>query len=385
MFSELRRKLALQFTAIVFVLMMLTGVVFLAIEYAETHVELDRGLEQSAHIASDIYLPIDAKEAQWLRTSDAAVRIVGPDGSVLYEADAFARLRVPVGTEGFSNTRLGVDTYRIYTTRLPSGGLLQLAALDRIGMAQLWQEARLFFIASVVVSLVTFLAGLYFARRSLAPAERMFLQLQQFTHDASHELRTPLAVVNSELDLALRTGEHEAGIRAAKEELRKGSEVVEALLELASLDSAILDAQRLDLSALVGDEIERFAPIAAERSVRLLDRVAPGVAAHGDERLVRELTANLLGNALKFTPSGGEVTVSVSREQLRVSDTGPGIPADELERIFARLYQADPSRAQEGYGLGLAIAKRIAEVHGWGIRAESETGQGATFIVSLHG
>jgi two-component system sensor histidine kinase CiaH len=384
-FSRLRLKLALQFTAIVFVLTLLAGVVFLVIEYVETHHHLDRGLELSAHIASDIYLPVDAQEAAWLRRRDAAVRIVGPDGSVLYEADAFARLRVPVGSTGFTSVRLGADTYRIYTTRLRTGGLLQLAALERIGIAQLKGEARVFFLASVAVSLVTFLAGLYFARRSLAPAERMFVQLQQFTHDASHELRTPLAVVNSELDLALRTGDYEKGVRAAKEELRKGSEIVEGLLQLASLDSATLDAHPFDLSALVQHEVRRFGPLAADRAIELRDQVTPAVTARGDERLAAQLIANLLGNALKFTPCGGHITTSLMRDQLRVSDTGPGIQTAELERVFERFYQVDASRAQEGHGLGLAIAKRIAEVHGWRIWAESQAGHGATFVVSLRG
>lgn len=385
MFTGLRMKLALQFTAIVFVLMLLTGAVFIAIEYYETHASLDQGLELSAHIASDIYLPVDPQEAEWLRRSDAAVRIVGPDGSLLYEADTFARLHAPIGPTGFSSVRLGTDTYRVYTTRLPAGGFLQLAALDRIGAAQLRDEARLFILASLFVSLFTFLAGLYFAQKSLEPAQRMFVRLEQFTHDASHELRTPLAVVNSELDLALRTGDYERGIRAAKAELRKGSEMVEDLLQLASLDRITLDAQPVDMSALVEGEVERFGPLAIERGIRMRGDVSPGVSVKGDARLIAQLTAVLLVNALKFTPAGGEVKVTLTRARLRVGDTGPGIPAAEIERIFERFYQADTSRAQAGHGLGLAIARHIAEVHGWRIWAESELGHGATFFVSLRG
>jgi signal transduction histidine kinase len=385
MFAGLRFKLALQFTGMVFVLMMLTGAVFLALEYGETHYELDRSLERSARIAGDIYFPIDSREADRLRRLDFAARIIGSDGSLLYEADTFARLIVPASSPGFSNVRLGADTYRIYATRLPAGGLLELAALDRIGISQLFTEARAFLLASIVVSLVTFLAGLFFARKSLAPAERMFVQLQQFTNDASHELRTPLAVVNSELDLALKTGDHENGIRAAKKELRRGSEIVEGLLQLAALDSVTLDAQPLDLSALVEGEVQRFARLAAENDIEVGDQIEASVSVRGDFHLVAQLLANLLENALKFTAPGGKVTVSLTPADLRVSDTGPGIPADELQRVFERFYQTDSSRSEEGHGLGLAIARRIAEVHGWSIRAESPPGRGATFVVSLRG
>jgi signal transduction histidine kinase len=101
--------------------------------------------------------------------------------------------------------------------------------------------------------------------------------------------------------------------------------------------------------------------------------------------LASQLVANLIGNAIKFTPPGGEVSVSLTRSALRVSDTGPGIAAKDLPHIFERFYQADDSRSQEGHGLGLAISRNIAELHGWHIRADSQPGHGAVFTVALRG
>ena len=243
----------------------------------------------------------------------------------------------------------------------------------------------MFFIAAVLVSALTAVLGLWFARRSLAPAERMFERLTQFTHDASHELRTPLAVINSELDLALRTGDHEEHIAAAKDELKVGAQLVTDLLGLAELDDATLDGLPVDMSLLVGREAERLAPLAERKGLRLGTDIEPGVIVKADEGLAAQLVANLVGNALKFTPPGGEVAVSLTRGALRVSDTGPGIAAEDLPHIFGRFYQADDSRSQDGHGLGLAIARNIAEVHGWRIRAESVPGRGAGFVVTLHG
>jgi signal transduction histidine kinase len=266
---------------------------------------------------------------------------------------------------------------------MPTGGFMQLAALERIGVGQLMGEARLFFIASLLVSLLTFLAGLYFAQKSLEPAQRMFVRLEQFTHDASHELRTPLAVINSELDLALRTGDHERHIVAAKEEVKAGAALIDDLLGLAALDSTTLDGHPVDLSALVEREVERSAPLAQAEGVRLESLVQPGVVARADEGLATQLVANLLGNAIKFTPRDGVITVTLTRNALRVQDTGPGIATEDLAHVFERFYQADGSRSQDGHGLGLAIARNIAEVHSWRIGVQSRPGKGATFIVTF--
>ena len=241
-----------------------------------------------------------------------------------------------------------------------------------------------FFVAALLVTVLTAVLGLWFARRSLAPAERMFRRLTQFTHDASHELRTPLAVVNTELDLALRSADPRAHIEAAKDELKGGARLIDDLLGLAALDAATLEGEPVDLSALVEREVERVSAAAADKDIGLRTELAPRVVVRAEAGLAAQLVGNLLGNAVKFTPEGGEVTVTLTRAALRVRDTGPGIAARDLPHIFARFYQADDSRAQEGHGLGLAIARDIAEAHGWRLRAESPPGGGALFTLELH-
>jgi signal transduction histidine kinase len=157
------------------------------------------------------------------------------------------------------------------------------------------------------------------------------------------------------------------------------------LLGLAALDAATLDGHPADLSLLVGREAERLGPLAERKGIRLRTDLEPGVIVKADEGLAAQLVANLVGNAIKFTPPGGEVSVSLTRSALRVSDTGPGIAAKDLPHVFERFYQADASRSQEGHGLGLAIARNIAEVHGWRIKVESAQGHGASFVVTLRG
>ena len=164
-----------------------------------------------------------------------------------------------------------------------------------------------------------------------------------------------------------------------------GARLVDDLLGLAVLDTATLEGRPVDLSVLAAGEVERLAPLAERNEVLLRTDLEPGVVVSADEGLLAQLVANLVGNALKFTPPGGEVSVSLTRSALRVSDTGPGIAPEDLPHIFERFYQADDSRSQEGHGLGLAISRHIAQVHGWRIRAESRPGHGATFTVDLRG
>ncbi len=388
MFTRLRVKLALQFAALVFGLMLVLGAVFLAIEYTDVNRQLDRRLkDQAAFVQREIRLPMTAAQATRLHAAGINARIVTPDGRVLYTSDIFARVHAPASPAGFTTLRVDGSSFRVLTTALDSAGgaaALQLAAQDILGPAELPGEIAVFFAVALSMTLLAALLGFYFAKRSLAPAQEMFLRLERFTHDASHELRTPLAVVGSELDLALRTRDYEDGIRAAKEELRHGSELVESLLDLASLDTAALEAHAFDISALVRREVDRYAAAAEAAAVTIHPAIAPSVSVRGSERLVAQLVDNLVGNAVKFCP-GGEVAVSLTRSELRVSDTGPGIGEADLERVFERFYQADESRSQQGHGLGLAIAKHIAEAHGWRIWAESRPGSGATFVVAWRG
>ena len=388
MFRRLRIKLALQFTALVFGLMLVLGAVFIAIEFTDVNRQLDNRLRrQAAAINKQIRLPITVEEARWLHREAFNVKLATTKGRVLYASDIFARLPVDLEAPPLKTVRADGSSYRVLTTKLDRARdvTLQLAGQDRIGPAELPGEIAVFFIAAVLVSALTVVLGLWFARRSLAPAERMFERLTQFTHDASHELRTPLAVVNSELDLALRTGDHAEHIIAAKDELKVGAQLVDDLLGLAALDTATLDGRSVDMSALVCREAERLAPLAAQRRIVLTTDIEPLVVVRADEGLAAQLVANLVGNAMKFTPAGGEVSVSLTRSELRVSDTGPGIAAKDLPHIFERFYQADDSRSQEGHGLGLAISKNIADVHGWRIKVESRPGDGAAFTVALRG
>jgi two-component system phosphate regulon sensor histidine kinase PhoR len=129
--------------------------------------------------------------------------------------------------------------------------------------------------------------------------------------------------------------------------------------------------------------IERQRPLAAEKHVTITGTITPHIRTRGDVPLVRQLMSNLIGNAIKFNMEKGEVRVTLKKDTLVIEDTGIGIAHDALPHIFDRFYQADTSRAKDGFGLGLAFVKRVVDVHGWTIAVKSAKGKGTTFTVKF--
>jgi signal transduction histidine kinase len=222
---------------------------------------------------------------------------------------------------------------------------------------------------------------------------------RDFVANVSHDLKTPLTSIQgfSQAILDGTAADPEAARRAAgiiHDEAGRMRRMADDLLLLARMDAGELqlDRQAVDLVPLLASCVTRLEPRAQDGGIALnLDTPPSGlppITGDGD-RLV-QLFTNLLDNALKHTPAGGRVTVtaSASGDQVvvAVADTGPGIPADELARVFERFYQVDKSRARTqapGVGLGLAICKELAEAHGGRIAAESVVGVGTKFSVTL--
>ncbi len=388
MFRRISNTIALRFTAFVFVLLLINGALFLLADLGNARREMHMRLQRNAHAILEFarfgsmdfphFLPPPVRER---------VRIVDASGNTLYSGGVFAE--VPVSLEqGISETVIQGDRYSVLTIPILSDdsveSFLQVAEVQRLPVAGLPFRIALYLLVSVGISAVTFAVGQYFARTSLRPAEDAMQRLEQFTQDASHELRTPLASLNSSLDLALRTKNYEKGILSAKEDLQEVSSLVERLLELARLDRLVLSPSLVDASELMASIVDRHREAAMKRSVTIALHAAPDVRVHADAALLRQLVSNLLTNAMKFSKSeGGTVDVTLSGERLVISDNGIGIASEHLAHIFDRFYQADTSRSEDGYGLGLALVKRIADLHQWTVHADSTYGKGSVFTVNF--
>jgi heavy metal sensor kinase len=222
-----------------------------------------------------------------------------------------------------------------------------------------------------------------------------FHQMRQFSADASHELQTPLTILKGEMEVALRSPrspeDYRRVLASGLEEIDRISRLVEGLLLLARADAGVLrlDLRPVELQELLQEICEQMKVVADDRSVGLQTASMELVSIQGDREHLRRLLLNLVDNAIKYTPEGGSVTLSLQSEgkwaTVRISDTGIGLSKDEQERIFTRFYRAVEARTQRegGAGLGLCIALSIAEAHGGRIQVESTPGQGSIFTVFL--
>lgn len=237
-------------------------------------------------------------------------------------------------------------------------------------------------------------AGWLLAGRSLSPIRSAMDTQRRFVSDASHELRTPIAVMKANAELLLRHPDQtvEANIdqvAAINEEADHLTRLVADLLMLARADEQMLSVERekVAVDEILETLVRDMEAIAESKGIALKRELAHGEM-HADPQRLRQLLAILLDNALKFTPSGGTVTVRARRQgsrwALSVSDTGPGIPEDAQGRVFDRFFRVDEARSgQTGTGLGLSIARWIAEAHHGRIAVASAPGEGTTFTVTL--
>jgi two-component system OmpR family sensor kinase len=224
--------------------------------------------------------------------------------------------------------------------------------------------------------------------------DKSFTSQHEFIQDISHELRTPLTILKGELEVTLKKlrspEEYEEVLTSSLEEIGKMSRVIEDLLVLARFDNnqVALEIRRVDLGNVVSRVLDDMKALAEEKNIEMSLSSQDNIVLDGDESQLRRLFVNLLDNAIKYTSRKGKVIVIANKDgshaKVVVSDTGIGIPEDELPYIFDRFYQvARARRASHGFGLGLSIAKSIVESHRGTISVLSQPTQGAIFTVSL--
>lgn len=223
--------------------------------------------------------------------------------------------------------------------------------------------------------------------RVLDRLSRSFERLRQFSADVAHELRTPLGNLRNEAEIALSRTRHEQDYRrtveSMLEETLRLERIVNSLLFLARAeqDRASHQHTAVALDDIAASVIEYYAPLAEQQGVAL--RSQGTARAHGDGDLLRRAVANLVANAIRHTPAGGEIVVDVlsgATASIRVIDSGSGIAPEHLHRVFDRFYRADESRTDsvQGSGLGLAIVDSIMKLHNGSVSIESHLARGTT-------
>jgi heavy metal sensor kinase len=391
----------------------------------------------------------EAEEHIPLKPEDEFVQIFTFDGSTVATSPNLREQRLPFRPQLATATE---QSYETISTSTGSTALLGGTTIDVQGQQYLVMVAaslsnvrsiqrRLLGTLSLAVPIAIFLAfvgGAVLANRAIEPLNRMttmahrisadhlgerieltrgdvelrhladafnqmlqrldqsFKKIRQFTADASHELRTPVAILMGETDLAvndlLSYEECKAALKSRREELQRMSQIVDDLLALSQIEygEKPLQVKPLDFSDLVIEVCEQQRNQAKAKGVTLeLTETVP-VQIEGDSSRLRQMVRNLLDNAIKYTPTGGRVSVELDQPtgtafRLRISDTGLGIPVSAQLYIFDRFYRVDQARTREegGSGLGLSIVKQIIEAHGGSVSVKSDVGVGTMMTLTM--
>ena len=317
-------------------------------------------------------------------------------------AEAAAKL-----DDGFAR----LSSFGLYCARSTSDGFTVVAFCDT-STTDNWKSLALIFVLVGLGTLaVFFVISLFFSRWALKPVAEAWDREHRFVADVSHDLKTPIAVILAN-NAILRDSpdatvtEMSQWVESTETEALEMKTMVNDMLELARFDAAdsgqtqvgssAANATDLDFSSLVEAQALMFESVAYDRGLTLDAIVAPGCTVHGQAPQITRLVSSLIDNACKYTPEGGRITVTLSKNAdgrtctYTVNNTGAVISPEDLPHLFDRFYRTDAARTggdgattASGHGLGLAIAKSIAETHGGTLAAESDTAHGTTFTATL--
>lgn len=332
------------------------------------------------------------------------IRFVSLSGQLLASAGEITTdLPVRVETapwqtlEATDGTRYQQLSLLIKTANQDAWGYMQVGrSLSDIDGHMVWVRLILL-IGLPTAMLLVVIASWWLAGQAMKPVYSSYRQMQQFTADAAHELRTPLAAIQANLESTLTPEATDADawdtLRTVERQNNRLSGLVHDLLLLSRMDLQGFSAKQesCNLNDLVNDLVEEFSALALASKISLTINIQTNtpITVSGSEEQLYRLVANLITNAIQYTPNGGKVIVHLKRDDhhalIQVQDTGIGIPPKEQARIFDRFYRvnSDRSRHTGGAGLGLAIAQAIVQAHHGNIRVESQLNSGSTFIVQL--
>ncbi|HKU66811.1 MAG TPA: HAMP domain-containing sensor histidine kinase [Candidatus Baltobacteraceae bacterium] len=260
--------------------------------------------------------------------------------------------------------------------------------------ADAWRLDEILILGGVCALAASLWGGRFLQVRSVKPIRASYERLQEFSANASHELRGPITAVRSNADAALRDC---AGMREADRErfslishaAQQMSHLTEDLLLLARSEQPLEDDVFLvDLSGLVSEAAQLYRADFERSGITLERRMPAGIMVYGNPDQLRRVFANLLVNAVKYTPRGGRVEIEGSQQRggatVHVRDTGIGIPEEHMDKLFDRFWRAESARTRStGTGLGLPIARALARRHGGDVTATSAPGKGSDFVVTL--
>jgi len=412
--DRLRLRLTLWHVGVLTVMLGLLGAgIFVAIRHQMAR-HLDASLKAATAAVMQASLIREMERTHAPGVADAVAELHIPDRALyLFDVDgrplvppqadgwieAAARQAARSGVADMNRDASGESEFRVHAERFTGGtGTVYVAAAvaDRLELEEEYTTLIATFAAAALAALLLVAgAGYLLVRQATAPVERSMDQMRRFMADAAHELRTPVTVLRARAEVMLaqerNPSRDAAALRAIEQETTRLGEIIGDLLTLARADAGErpVTHEALYLDDVASDAVAAVRALAERQGVALEVGQFEEAGIAGDPALVRRLLVIVLDNAIKYTPAGGRVRLDVATadgaRSAVVTDTGIGIPADQLPHVFDRFYRGDPARrAADGTGLGLAIARWIADLHGAAIAiGPSADGSGTRVAITF--
>ncbi len=409
MFREIRWRLVALSIGVVALILALAGTAVYAVLAHSLVADVDRELATRGELAAARLVERPGDDYQFAREGyiggwfyllvDGHGALISNPQRVHLEASSTAGF--PLAGPRFETIDLDDGPARLYLAPLPPRGAGPVALAVGKSLLPEYDTLRQVLLALVAAGaagvVFSVLGGWFLAGRALIPIEEAFRRQQEFVADASHELRTPLTVLRSATDLLYQHRDEPLAVNGelfddVRHEIARLERQAGDLLTLARADLGELGLALglVDVASLAGDVVRRAVPLAQSQQVTVTYQPAKGpMVVEADPDRLQQVLLILLDNALKHTPAGGQVAVAAraqgSDAWLEVTDSGPGIDAAHLPRVFDRFYRVDRARARAdgGTGLGLAIAKSLVEAHGGQLTLANAPGAGTRAAVRL--
>jgi signal transduction histidine kinase len=414
MFDHIRKRLTMGYVGILAIILLVFGVVVVISFHRQVTIQQDKLLDQKVKSLVNGSLSGTAKSAILEDPNSYGWVIITPDGRTLGQNPTAASLGLPARRlakeslhEGeMVSATIGGPQGRVRVATSPavqSGTLVVLQVARSPAVVQGTVDRLILVLWTVGLGALILAAagGLFMSRRAMRPVQEAFGRQRTFIADASHELKTPLTLIRADAEVLSRDlddsdDDNRELIDDLLGETDRMNAILSDLLLLARLDADKLSVSRepFDLALVLSETSERFAARAVAEGKDLQVNHAGKLPARGDAERTGQLLAALLDNALRFTPTGGAITVGSrsvdKRVEASVTDTGPGIAPESLDRVFERFYRADTHSAARtrgpsggGTGLGLAIARDLARAQGGELVAGNTDNGGARFTLTL--
>ncbi|RKW21376.1 sensor histidine kinase [Candidatus Gracilibacteria bacterium] len=240
-----------------------------------------------------------------------------------------------------------------------------------------------FLFLNFLSSAVFYFIGFSFVNRVFKPVEENISDMKNFIHNAGHELKTPISVIDSNIQLLLdmKTYDEEM-ILELKTEILKLNSLLQSLINLSDIGS-FRNVEKVDLNDIVEEILKSFSEKIQEKNIKINKNIKKNIFIMANRDYLYIFLSNIIGNAIKYNKQNGEINISFENSWLTINDNGIGISDDDLPKIFDRFFKSDKSRNTSGFGIGLSLVQKIAEVYNWKVKVGSELGNGTKFLIKF--